>query len=931
MSLPNGRTNGARRGRKQSPPADTGVSDVCLRERVSAAALRDLASRAPAALWRPGKGPPLRTIINDFLGQVNEGRIASVWREEDGMRALGMKGRRYSGVAHDGDPTEHAQKLIDAGINAKSIGKSMFSLPGWLRDIARCGLQDCYVLDMVNAHVVIQSRRHPLKPVVKKYVDEREAILASLPQASGASAKESRSSAKNLFIRMLYGGKPEAWCKEHGIPLDQLPPFVQAFCDEQVEMRSKDLCENADLAKRLRDPAIHDFHAHTGKHTISDQMQYVLNTAEERRVIDLAADTLAQVGVEIGAYEHDGLFIQSSTHGADELRECVEAATGYPMTVKSCREYDFHALLHEALVRAEKPDKRQQQGSRCLQDGSAETTTGPGHSEHASPPPLPAWGLADEGWEEQENLLREARTAKLTSHDLFASVLMGESRISDEIPWPLKDLFKLPRLAQDYLWYDVEHHAWVEGGKNGVSRLKEYITLMLQQRLSEYSIRDHLETPCSLRREFGNKHFREGVESCLRSKLVVGEQFHLDPSTSLRYLNFTGQAWDRDTEAWVRTAPDMLISRGTGWDFAECTNEHAMGLVDRALEIIRESQDKRGLHLPSEVPVEAAEILDEAAAFFPELRFWFDFTREWEGTIYELMHLARGLFGVLMAEALYVRGPGRNGKDTVCNVMELVGGTYVHSISCDALSQISNADSPSPTFASVRARRMVCVREVSKDADIRPEVYKKFTDPFSRMSGRDLFSHLVTFSPQHLAFFCSNGPLKIAMDNAIRQRTAIIDHVSVFNDAPVEVNDVQWVNMSERRLTEYRPGFFWLFRRVYHHLIKGRSRRNVGPVPLSSIEQKEIDCADAGAGEFKRFVATLAPALGPTNATPQCELDKLAMEACGVQEKEVSLYLSGKGFVKVRRKRNLDNIYFYQYKFEEDGVKGAAQFVKQRG
>ena len=98
-------------------------------------------------------------------------------------------------------------------------------------------------------------------------------------------------------------------------------------------------------------------------------------------------------------------------------------------------------------------------------------------------------------------------------------------------------------------------------------------------------------------------------------------------------------------------------------------------------------------------------------------------------------------------------GSGRNGKDTVCNAMAKVGGTYVTSVSCDALSQIKSADSPSPTFASLRARRVVCVREVSKDV--------KFTDPFSELSGRNLYEHLVTFAPQYIAFFASNGPIKV--------------------------------------------------------------------------------------------------------------------------------------------------------------------------
>ena len=162
----------------------------------------------------------------------------------------------------------------------------------------------------------------------------------------------------------------------------------------------------------------------------------------------------------------------------------------------------------------------------------------------------------------------------------------------------------------------------------------------------------------------------------------------------------------------------MLISGSTGWDFEESTNTSGMEFVSAALAEIRGAPDRRGLHLRSEVPNEAAKKIDAAAALFPEFKFWLDFTQEWEGALHELTHLARGLFGVLMAEALYVRGSGRNGKDTVCNTMASIGGTYVTSVSCDAICQIQNADAPSPTFASLRARRIVCVREVATDAKI---------------------------------------------------------------------------------------------------------------------------------------------------------------------------------------------------------------------
>ena len=45
--------------------------------------------------------------------------------------------------------------------------------------------------------------------------------------------------------------------------------------------------------------------------------------------------------------------------------------------------------------------------------------------------------------------------------------------------------------------------------------------------------------------------------------------FTLDPESSRRYVNFGGQAWDRELEAFVPTRPSMLISRSTGWRFKE--------------------------------------------------------------------------------------------------------------------------------------------------------------------------------------------------------------------------------------------------------------------------------------------------------------------------------------------------------------------------
>ena len=78
------------------------------------------------------------------------------------MQRLGRRGRRYSGhrvvIAPDDDNC--FTRVAGHGVNESSVGKSLFGLPGWLRDVRHIGLSDCYILDMANAHPTIQHRRH---------------------------------------------------------------------------------------------------------------------------------------------------------------------------------------------------------------------------------------------------------------------------------------------------------------------------------------------------------------------------------------------------------------------------------------------------------------------------------------------------------------------------------------------------------------------------------------------------------------------------------------------------------------------------------------------------------------------------------------------------------------------------------------------------
>ena len=120
-----------------------------------------------------------------------------------------------------------------------------------------------------------------------------------------------------------------------------------------------------------------------------------------------------------------------------------------------------------------------------------------------------------------------------------------------------------------------------------------------------------------------------------------------------------------------------------------------------------------------------------------------------------------------------------------------------------------------------------------------------------------------------------------------------------------------------------------MLRKAYHYFLKGRPRRNVGPIPLGSIEQKVLDCADVNSASFENLLTQMLPARGPADATTKEEIDKEAAQTCGLSASETPIYLQGRWFSKVRRSRAHQNMYFYRYCFADShGVKGKPQFIK---
>ena len=102
-----------RKGRKNRGETDSERMVHHLSERVNEENLANLASRQIAATWKPaGSGPTLRRIVSDFLTQIRDGELTTVWWEEDRMTRLGYKGR--GGTVDTGGPRGQRSSVLKA-------------------------------------------------------------------------------------------------------------------------------------------------------------------------------------------------------------------------------------------------------------------------------------------------------------------------------------------------------------------------------------------------------------------------------------------------------------------------------------------------------------------------------------------------------------------------------------------------------------------------------------------------------------------------------------------------------------------------------------------------------------------------------------------------------------------------------------------------
>ena len=127
-------------------------------------------------------------------------------------------------------------------------------MPKLLRYIARAGLDACDI-DQVNAHFLAQSKRHPAAEVLTQYIEEWAATLELVakciaPQESWPPDWTAKGVAKELFLKIGYGGVVSTWCEKYNVEPEALPPIVHAFEREQQELRRVDAERHPELVRQ---------------------------------------------------------------------------------------------------------------------------------------------------------------------------------------------------------------------------------------------------------------------------------------------------------------------------------------------------------------------------------------------------------------------------------------------------------------------------------------------------------------------------------------------------------------------------------------------------------------------------------------------------------------------------------------------------------
>lgn len=213
-------------------------------------------------------------------------------------------------------------------------------LQGFERDVRNALAQGLYWdLDMVNAHPTILLQTCKSKgwtcELLQHYVENRQQVLTEIMEHYGCQSKD----AKNLMIRMMFLGFPDAWvgdtvCENSSKPL----PFVVSFKQELQTIANNvwmTFTEISDIVKRKK--------KRTEQQKVSSCLSLFLQ-GEEHKILMAIDEALKIEGRSMDTYIFDGGLVRKLSDEnelpATIIKKCEEH-------VKNVTTYDIKLIVKD--------------------------------------------------------------------------------------------------------------------------------------------------------------------------------------------------------------------------------------------------------------------------------------------------------------------------------------------------------------------------------------------------------------------------------------------------------------------------------------------------------------------------------------------------------------------------------------------------------
>lgn len=256
-------------------------------------------------------------------------QIPSVYVDEKDMHALGLLGRRYSGVWSI-DGIDFPEDELPGSLY--QCTRSCFNAPKWYKELARpCSVRD---FDMKKAFPTIILRRYPDLETIRYWRQQPEAFARECG-VSVAVAKEFVSATAGSGRRM-----EQDWLDRHGIA--DIPELLAKYKREVSMAQSRDVQNFGPLlCPRLTKLGV-------SSENMRNRIFYIINTMEERVTIDDAIQRISGISTVV-SYEHDGFAVVPAGMDTDDWEARVLELIGEDFAVKPyrSREQLIELLRHE--------------------------------------------------------------------------------------------------------------------------------------------------------------------------------------------------------------------------------------------------------------------------------------------------------------------------------------------------------------------------------------------------------------------------------------------------------------------------------------------------------------------------------------------------------------------------------------------------------